>query len=276
MAERLVFVLITPRVGVRIGAKWATEGALKELLGFEEDAKIVVFDSDTNEYRPDVATKSFAHLTPDRVYLVSSENEVEGDDEQQKGMTMAEFYERIRRIEKGQTSFIKRNYVQKHPELFGTEDGSFDPNSIFDARLWSLVQKQQGEANEDAANWDAFVQCVSDPKKSGLYTFPCLDETFCTKLVEEVESYEASGLPVSRPNSMNNFGLILDVIGLRPLMTFIRETLISPLARRFYSPDLILEGLDSHHAFVVCFSSLFFLTFLLDRDDPDHLVLMLW
>lgn len=262
MAERLVFILITPRVGVRIGAKWATEAALKELLGFEEDAKIVVFDSDTNEYRPD-AEKSFAHLSPDRVYLVSSENEVE-DDSQEKGMTFAEFYERIGRIEKGQTGFIKRNYVQKHPELFGGEDAKFEANAIFDARLWSLVQKQQQQKEEDAAGWDELVQCVSDPKKSGLYTFPCLDQTFCAKLIEEVESYEASGLPVSRPNSMNNFGLILDLIGLRPLMTFIRETLISPLAHRFYSPDLILDGLDSHHAFVVC--SFFFFFFSCDLD----------
>jgi hypothetical protein len=36
------------------------------------------------------------------------------------------------------------------------------------------------------------------------------------QLLEEVSAYEAAGLPVRRPNSMNRYGLILEDLGLAP------------------------------------------------------------
>lgn len=36
-----------------------------------------------------------------------------------------------------------------------------------------------------------------------LFSFDMLQATFCNELIEEVEHFEASGLPVMRPNSMN-------------------------------------------------------------------------
>jgi hypothetical protein len=37
---------------------------------------------------------------------------------------------------------------------------------------------------------------------------------YCDMLLDEVEHYADSGLPVRRPNSMNNYGLIVNEIGL--------------------------------------------------------------
>ena len=39
----------------------------------------------------------------------------------------------------------------------------------------------------------------------------------CEMLLDEADGYNASGLPASRPNSMNKYGLVLNEIGLESL-----------------------------------------------------------
>lgn len=43
----------------------------------------------------------------------------------------------------------------------------------------------------------------------GIYSFEMFSPQFCSQLLEECEHYEKSGLPVTRPNSMNNYGMSL-------------------------------------------------------------------
>lgn len=62
-------------------------------------------------------------------------------------------------------------------------------------------------------------------------------------------SFENSGLPVSRPNSMNNYGVILDEIGFTPFFNQLREIYISPISEILY-PD-VGKDLESHHGFIV-------------------------
>ena len=47
----------------------------------------------------------------------------------------------------------------------------------------------------------------------GVYTFPLFSDEYCAALIAEVEHFQRSGLPVRRPNSMNNYGLIVNEIG---------------------------------------------------------------
>jgi hypothetical protein len=51
-----------------------------------------------------------------------------------------------------------------------------------------------------------------------LYSFPLLKPEFCNKIVEEIDHFEKwseqHGLQVNRPNSMNNYGAILDDFGM--------------------------------------------------------------
>jgi hypothetical protein len=70
------------------------------------------------------------------------------------------------------------------------------------------------------------------------------------ELVEEVESFENSGLPVMRPNSMNNYGLILDEIGFTPMLDQLRSQYVSPFASILY-PHVGGASLDYHHGFIV-------------------------
>ena len=53
----------------------------------------------------------------------------------------------------------------------------------------------------------------------GVYSFPLFTDTFCRLLIEELDAIAGSGVPVQRPNSMNNYGVILNLVGMKPLFT---------------------------------------------------------
>ena len=46
---------------------------------------------------------------------------------------------------------------------------------------------------------------------------------FCDKFLAEIDNYFASGLPIRRPNSMNNYGLIVNEIGMEPSITALQH-----------------------------------------------------
>merc|ERR1712113_41868 len=66
--------------------------------------------------------------------------------------------------------------------------------------------------------------------------------------VEEIFNFYASGLPAKRPNSMNNYGIILNEIGLEPMINELQR-ILQPLG------ELLFPGpgdcWDGHHCFIV-------------------------
>ena len=100
----------------------------------------------------------------------------------------------------------------------------------------------------------------------GIFTFPCFTSEFCQMILEEVRHYQKSDLPERPPNSMNNYGLVLNEIGMMPLFTQMLSQVMSPLAARLFGNEedrvASLKGqptignwggsqLDTHHTFVV-------------------------
>ena len=47
----------------------------------------------------------------------------------------------------------------------------------------------------------------------GIYRFALFTPAFCKAMCDEIDNYEASGLPARRPNTMNNGGLVVNDIG---------------------------------------------------------------
>lgn len=100
-----------------------------------------------------------------------------------------------------------------------------------------------------------------------LFSLPVLRPETCALLLEEVDRFEESGLPVMRPNSMNNYGVILDEIGavswfcllsggslwcvgFEDMLQELMHRVVTPFARLLYI-DHGGDALDSHHGFVV-------------------------
>lgn len=87
-----------------------------------------------------------------------------------------------------------------------------------------------------------------------IYCFPVFVPQFCRDLVEELEKFENSWLEKGRPNTMNNYGILLNELGLdKFFITPLREKYLRPLASILY-PDWGGGCLDSHKAFVVQYS----------------------
>ena len=88
----------------------------------------------------------------------------------------------------------------------------------------------------------------------GIYAFDMFTHAFCGMLVASVDSWEASGLPRRRPNTMNNYGLIMHEVGMQRCMDMLLQ-LVAPLAALMFPEEPVAFGLDHHHSFVVQYKS---------------------
>ena len=97
---------------------------------------------------------------------------------------------------------------------------------------------------------------------------PMFTTSFCEAFVKELESFEASGLPAARPNSMNNYGTIVNNIGMEGFMTRLQNDVSRPLGA-FLFPGKGYEWLYSHHSFSVRYTAGEDLGLDMHTDDSD-------
>mmetsp|Transcript_25810 Transcript_25810/g.47620 ORF Transcript_25810/g.47620 Transcript_25810/m.47620 type:complete len:406 (-) Transcript_25810:92-1309(-) len=135
-------------------------------------------------------------------------------------------------------SIIKRYAaVAKNPELFRQDpawlDEWFDPAFLH---------------AKEANNPEAWRELLSEHVPGKVFSFPLFSEAFCELFVEEILNFYSTGLPARRPNSMNNYGIILSEIGLERWVETL-QSILQPLG------DLLWPGpgtaWDGHHCFIV-------------------------
>ena len=100
-----------------------------------------------------------------------------------------------------------------------------------------------------AAAWEGFLHDAVVRESPGIYSFELFTEAFCRTFLSEVDNYDASGLPVRRPNSMNMYGLIVNEIGMREAITELQQYILWPVARLLW--PLQSTQFDAHHSFIV-------------------------
>ena len=88
----------------------------------------------------------------------------------------------------------------------------------------------------------------------GIFCFDLFNSDFCDLLISEIDNFEKTDLPRRRPNTMNKFGLILNEIGMEPIMSDLLNRIINPLCVKLFPNELVSKGLDHHHTFVVVYS----------------------
>ncbi|KAL6608008.1 hypothetical protein ACP70R_041071 [Stipagrostis hirtigluma subsp. patula] len=130
-------------------------------------------------------------------------------------------------------------YKPLHPELY-----KMHPSSFFLPSFLEVVRSNSEES---------FRSIMTEPSP-GVYSFAMLQPTFCEMLLEEVENFEkwvhAMKFKIMRPNTMNNYGAVLDDFGLEAMLNQFMEQFVAPISKVFY-PEVGGGTLDSHHAFVV-------------------------
>ena len=103
-----------------------------------------------------------------------------------------------------------------------------------------------------ASGGAALRQLAADEAAFGVKSLPFFKESFAKRLIREVEHIEANHSDiVERPNSMNNYGLVLQEYALFDLFTRVVREALQPLARAVL-PEFMLDfEFDSQHVFVV-------------------------
>eukprot|EP00397_Hematodinium_sp_SG-2012_P023502 GEMP01024419.1.p1 GENE.GEMP01024419.1~~GEMP01024419.1.p1 ORF type:complete len:368 (+),score=77.28 GEMP01024419.1:311-1414(+) len=99
----------------------------------------------------------------------------------------------------------------------------------------------------NATSWQDILLPV-DEDGCKAYTFPLFSREACAAVIEEIDSFYESKLPARRPNSMNNYGIIVNNIGLEPFINGLMARL-QPIGEYFF-PGAGHEW-DNHHSFVV-------------------------
>lgn len=95
--------------------------------------------------------------------------------------------------------------LRLHEDLFvGLDLNSTD---VFDPELLPVI-----EASKRPDAQQALLEVVQQ-EAVGIYSFPFFSERFCERFLDELDNYYRSGLPIRRPNSMNNYGIIVNEIG---------------------------------------------------------------
>ncbi|XP_029426841.1 2-oxoglutarate and iron-dependent oxygenase domain-containing protein 2 isoform X2 [Rhinatrema bivittatum] len=153
-----------------------------------------------------------------------------------------------RRTLLGQQSIERRTIIAQcyeplHPEVYILQDSFLAPEFLETVKFCT-------SQDADVEGLLRRIQPVSDR----IYCLPVFIPEYCRDLVEELEMFEQSQMPKGRPNTMNNYGVLLNELGFDDtFVTPLRERYLQPLTSLLY-PDCGGGYLDSHKAFVVKYS----------------------
>ncbi|XP_064827246.1 2-oxoglutarate and iron-dependent oxygenase domain-containing protein 2 [Oncorhynchus masou masou] len=103
----------------------------------------------------------------------------------------------------------------------------------------------------DEASKEGLLSLMQTEAAARVFRFPVFKKIFCDELIEEMEHFEQSRSPKGRPNTMNNYGILLNELGFdEGFIIPLREQYLQPLTSLLYH-DCGGCYLDSHKAFMV-------------------------
>ena len=107
----------------------------------------------------------------------------------------------------------------------------------------------------------------------GIYSFDLFTPAFCDLFIAEVDAFEATKLHCRRPNTMNRLGLVVNDIGLEPLLSDILERCMAPMCQALYGSKedaaMVTSALDHHHSFVVRYRAKDSSAATIQKNDDD-------
>lgn len=130
------------------------------------------------------------------------------------------------------------DYTPRHPELLQLQPEHLDP------RFAAALADGRPEA----------LRALLDEVHPEVYAFTPVTDAWRQQLVEEILHFETwvleTGCRHDPPNSMNNYGVILDQIGFQPMLSAVMAQCVAPLAAELFA-EVGGETLDEHHGFAV-------------------------
>ncbi|NXK83115.1 OGFD2 protein, partial [Amazona guildingii] len=141
-------------------------------------------------------------------------------------------------------AIISKCYKRKHPQVYTLQESFLSPDFLDIVRYCTSPD----------AHLHGLLRYLESFSEKRIYRLPVFTEEFCQAFVDELENFEQSDMPKGRPNTMNNYGVLLNELGMdETFITPLREKYLRPITALLY-PDLGGACLDSHKAFVVKYS----------------------
>ncbi|XP_034548438.1 2-oxoglutarate and iron-dependent oxygenase domain-containing protein 2 isoform X2 [Notolabrus celidotus] len=135
---------------------------------------------------------------------------------------------------------IKYEYQPLHPHVYHLQESYLTP------KFKQIVEYCRSRNPSEEG-----LRGLVEEEAARVYRFPVFEKSLCEKLLEELENFEKSSAPKGRPNTMNQYGILLDEMGFdKDFITPLREHYLRPLTSLLY-PDCGGNCLDSHKAFIV-------------------------
>ncbi|XP_030647026.1 2-oxoglutarate and iron-dependent oxygenase domain-containing protein 2 [Chanos chanos] len=199
---------------------------------FLEEYKLHVRFVNENQFRTDyqMILRSRGCNTDSQFHCVLEKVRLEIDRRRTLGVKSAE-----------REATIRETYKPLHKHVYHLQESFLAPGFL------EIVKYCSGE---DASK-DGLMKLIHEEAAPRVYRFPVFSKDFCQELIEELENFEQSEAPKGRPNTMNNYGILLNELGFdEDFITPLREKYLHPVTSILY-PDCGGQCLDSHKAFVV-------------------------
>ncbi|KAN0008573.1 hypothetical protein ACTFIU_009297 [Dictyostelium citrinum] len=148
-------------------------------------------------------------------------------------------FNKLLKMREARINMISKLYTRKYPEIYELREEYFDKDFI------EPIKEYKKTKNEND-----LLKALTKLTETRIYSFKIFTMEFCTKLLEEIENFKNTGLPTARPNSMNNYGAVLDEMGFTDFFKQLREDYLSLFTSILFK-DYNGENLNSHHAFAV-------------------------
>ena len=133
---------------------------------------------------------------------------------------------------------VKLHYTPLHSHVYTLKEDIFVP---------SFVEAIRASASDS-------LHKILTEERPGIYSFEMLQSNFCNRFLEEIVSYkswcEKENIDVQPPNSMNNYGVILDDLGFGPFLKELMTKYVTPLSGLLFK-DVGGDSLDENHGFIV-------------------------
>lgn len=168
----------------------------------------------------------------------------------------------------------KYESLRLHPELF---QGEFEQGWMHEDALCLVESTKECPKSNQATEYLLNVKsrdgnrALLREEAPQVYSFNAFSESFLFLLNEELKHFyemaEKHKIQVRRPNSMNNYGVILNEIGLRETITSLQQAFLWPLAKLLFP----VQGyqFDDHHSFIVRYNADEDLGLDMHMDDSD-------
>jgi len=123
---------------------------------------------------------------------------------------------------------------------------------LYDIKKWGFIDsfKNAVESGKEEA-----MRKILQELHENIYAFDMLTPEFCDRLVAEMDYFEEwcrqHGLRMQRPNTMNNYGAILDDFGFESTLNRLMKEYLAPFFEMLYPHVGPASTYDEHHGFVV-------------------------